>query len=177
MNTRLCLSFVLITCALVGCSSSGGMAPNDSPWSGVADAEDWRSVAAKEIMAAYVANDAATIGKWFADDAEIVFNKQVMDKKTFLARIPLDHVHFKDIKLNEIVTTLRYNKTWPNQQRAVFTNIWARWTAEVRKTGAKIEVPVYMFMTWEGKKAKSLNHLFDPRPHEDALESIGVTPY
>ena len=110
-------------------SDTDGVAPNDSPWSGVIDQEDERTAGAQAVLDAYVANDPESVAAWFADDANIGFNKERVDKATFIANISKDHTHFKDIEVSSVITTLRYNNG------SVFTNLWASWEGTVRETG------------------------------------------
>lgn len=171
LSRVLCLS-ALCSVSLVSCAAPGGSPPNDSRWSGVADEDDPRSVGARAVLAAYFANDPAAMSEWLADDAKIKFNKDTADKATFLANVSKDHELFSDIKpRGQIVTTLRYNCD------VDFTNIWVAWTGKLRETGQEVEVPLYMFMSWEDGKVVGINHLFDPGPIDEALESIGVEPY
>ena len=166
-----CAPFLaLLSLAFTSCAAPG-TPPNDDPMSGIADGLDWRADAAKEVIAAYVANDAEGVRKWFADDASIVFNKQVVDKDTFVTNIGRDHVHFQDIEVNRMVTNLSYNGG------GVFTNIWGRWKGMLRKSGEEVKFPVYMYMTWKDRRIKRFVHLYDPAPIEAALASIGVKPY
>ena len=167
----LCLS-ALCSASLVSCVTPGGAPPNDRPWSGVADQDDTRSAGARAVLAAYFANDPDGMSEWIAADAEIKFNKDTVDKATFLANVPKDHRLFKDIKPGyQIVTTLRYNNGMD------FTNMWVSWTGTLRKTSQELEVPLYMFMNWKDGKVSSFVHLYDPAPFEEALKSIGVAPY
>lgn len=152
-------------------SDTDGVAPNDSPWSGVIDQEDERTAGAQAVLDAYVANDPESVAAWFADDANIGFNKERVDKATFIANISKDHTHFKDIEVSSVITTLRYNNG------SVFTNLWASWEGTVRETGEELSVPVYMWMTWKDGKVTNFVHMFDPAPFVAALESIGVEPY
>ncbi len=152
-------------------SDTDGVAPNDSPWSGVIDQEDERTAGAQAVLDAYVANDPESVAAWFADDANIGFNKERVDKATFIANISKDHTHFKDIEVSSVITTLRYNNG------SVFTNLWACWEGTVRETGEELSVPVYMWMTWKDGKVTNFVHMFDPAPFVAALESIGVEPY
>ena len=152
-------------------SDTDGVAPNDSPWSGVIDQEDERTAGAQAVLDAYVANDPESVAAWFADDANIGFNKERVDKATFIANISKDHTHFKDIEVSSVITTLRYNNG------SVFTNLWASWEGTVRETGEELSVPVYMWMTWKDGKVTNFVHMFDPAPFVAALESIGGEPY
>lgn len=160
----------LLSLAFTSCAVPG-TPPNDDPWSGSADGLDWRANAAKEVVAAYVANDAEGVRKWLADDATIVFNKKEVDKDTFVTNLGRDHVHFKDIVVNRIVSNLSYNNG------GVFTNIWAQWTGKLRKSGEEVKFPLYMYMTWKDRRVEKFVHLYDPTPINEALASIGVKPY
>lgn len=167
---RCALFLALLSLTFTSCAVPG-TPPNDDPMSGIADGLDWRADAAKEVIAAYVANDAEGVRKWFSDDATIVFNKNEVDKETFVTNLGRDHVHFQDIVVNRMVSNLSYNNG------GVFTNIWAQWTGKLRKSGEEVKFPVYMYMTWKDRRIGKFVHIYDPAPIEAALASIGVKPY
>ena len=156
----------LLAPSFTGCASTTPGAPNDSAWSGVIDADDPRSVGARAVLDAYVANDPALMADWFADDAEIRFNQNTYDKETFLAGVPERHEQFEIALEDTIVTTMLYNNG------KVFTNLWTTWTGVARSSGERTEIPVQMYMTWEDGKITEFMHFLDPGPLEEAIEAL-----
>lgn len=157
---------VLLAPFFTGCASTGAAAPNESDWSGVIDADDPRSVGARAVLEAYEANDPASMAKWFADDAEIRFNKETVDTATFLAGVSERHEQF-EISLNgTIVTTMLYNNG------AVFTNLWTNWKGVARTTGEETTFPAQMYMTWKDGKITTFMHYMDPSPLQAAIEAL-----
>ena len=156
----------LLAPSFTGCASTTPGAPNDSAWSGVIDADDPRSVGARAVLEAYVANDPESMADWFADDAEIRFNQNTYDKETFLAGVPERHEQFEIALEDTIVTTMLYNNG------KVFTNLWTTWTGVARSSGERTEIPVQMYMTWEDGKITEFMHFLDPGPLEEAIEAL-----
>lgn len=161
--TTLSRLIILTSLLLTGCAVSGGSGE------GVIYSEDWRSKAAEELFASYVANNADGVGKWLAEDVTVGFNVEEVDKATFLAAIPVRHGQFKDIKVNRMIKTFVYN------DGAVFTNIWAQWKGVLRETGQEVKMPVQMYMSWREGKIGRFQHYYDPAPMNAALESIGAS--
>lgn len=106
------------------------------------------------------------MAKWFADDAEIRFNKETVDTATFLAGVSERHEQF-EISLNgTIVTTMLYNNG------AVFTNLWTNWKGVARTTGEETTFPAQMYMTWKDGKITTFMHFMDPGPLQAAVEAL-----
>ncbi len=152
--------------AITSCASTQAGAPNDSGWSGIIDAEDPRSAAGRAILDAYQANDAAAMGEWISDGAEILFNTESVDKATFLAGVSQRHVQFEIALVNPIVTTMIYNNG------SSYTNLWTSWKGVARTTGEEVEFPVQMYLTWEDGQVATFMHFFDPGPLDEAIESL-----
>ena len=163
--TRLALIGLLVP-AFTSCVSTRAGAPNGSDWSGIIDADDDRSRGGRAVLDAYVANHPAAMGEWIADDAEILFNSEVVDKAAFLAGVSEDHERFEVSLVNPVVTTMLYNNG------NVYTNLWTTWRGVARATGEEVEFPVQMYMTWEDGKVRSFMHFFDPGPLEEAVEAL-----
>ncbi len=163
LMTTLSRLFLLTSLLLTGCAVPGDLGD------GVIYSEDWRSKAAEELFASYVANDVDGVGKWLVEGVTIGFNAEEVDKATFLAAIPVRHGQFKDIKVSRIIKTLVYN------DGMVFTNIWAQWQGALRETGDEVKMPVQMWMTWQDGKIQHFQHYYDPAPMNAALESIGAS--
>jgi len=141
-------------------------APNANEWSGVIDAEDDLSRGGRAVLDAYVANSPAAMGEWIADDAEILFNSETIDKAAFLATVSERHGQFEISLVNPVVTTMIYNNG------SVFTNLWTTWKGVARSSGAEVEFPVQMYMTWQDGKIATFMHFFDPGPLDEAIESL-----
>ena len=160
-------AIALLVPAMTSCATTiQAGAPNANGWSGVIDAEDDRSIGGRAVLDAYVANDPEAMGEWIADDAEIRFNSDVLDKATFLARVTERHEQFEISATNKIVTTMLYNNG------GAFTNLWTTWKGVARSSGAEVEFPVQMYMTWKDGKIAIFMHFFDPGPLEEAIESL-----
>lgn len=160
-------ALALLVPAMTSCATTiRAGAPNASDWSGVIDAEDERSRGGRAVLDAYLANNPAAMGAWIADDAEIWFNSELVDKATFLAGVSERHEQFEISLSNPIVTTMLYNNG------AVFTNLWTSWEGVARSSGAEVEFPVQMYMTWRDGKIATFMHFFDPGPLDEAIESL-----
>ena len=160
-------ALALLVPAMTSCATTiRAGAPNASDLSGVIDAEDERSRGGRAVLDAYLANNPGAMGAWIADDAEIWFNSELVDKATFLARVPERHGQFEISLSNPIVTTMLYNNG------EVFTNLWTTWKGVARSTGTEVEFPVQMYMTWQDGKIATFMHFFDPGPLNEAIESL-----